>query len=454
MISLESSGRARRWTVSPVFLALILSSLVGCGGRVSAITASPLADSPGRPLTKVEVVRPSRQPMRRVVEEPGQVEAYEVTAMHAKVAGYIKSWSVNIGSKITKGQVMAAIDVPEVEAEAEQKRAMLEQAQARLVQAQASIEVGQADIAAAAAKLAEARAGMKRVEADVNRWRSESARVEQLFRERAQTGTLVDETRSKLQGAEAMREEVEARVKTAQAGSAQAAATLDKSKADLMATAAGIAVARSELRGAEALLAYQKILAPYDGVVTRRNVDVGHLTVPGGQGEPLFVVARSDLVTVAVAIPEMFAASVEVGDRATIRIQAISGKLFEGTVTRTAYALDVKSRTLRAEVDLPNPDGKLHPGLYAYASIVAEDHPQALTIPSTAVIKEKGKTSCFVVIDGRLAKQTIEVGLADLALTEVVSGIGPDDAVVKAGIVALVDGQPVEVTKPAAIARP
>ena len=392
--------------------------------------------------------------MRRVVEEPGQVEAYEVTAMHAKVAGYIKSWSVNIGSKITKGQVMAAIDVPEVEAEAEQKRAMLEQAQARLVQAQASIEVGQADIAAAAAKLAEARAGMKRVEADVNRWRSESARVEQLFRERAQTGTLVDETRSKLQGAEAMREEVEARVKTAQAGSAQAAATLDKSKADLMATAAGIAVARSELRGAEALLAYQKILAPYDGVVTRRNVDVGHLTVPGGQGEPLFVVARSDLVTVAVAIPEMFAATVEVGDRATIRIQAISGKLFEGTVTRTAYALDVKSRTLRAEVDLPNPDGKLHPGLYAYASIVAEDHPQALTIPSTAVIKEKGKTSCFVVIDGRLAKQTIEVGLADLALTEVVSGIGPDDAVVKAGIVALVDGQPVEVTKPAAIARP
>jgi RND family efflux transporter MFP subunit len=392
--------------------------------------------------------------MKRVVEEPGQVEAYEVTAMHARVAGYVKSWSVNIGSKITQGQVMAEINVPEAEAEVEQKRAMVEQAQARRVQAGASVEVGQADVLAAAAKLAEARAGMKRVEADVNRWRAESARVEQLFRERAQTGTLVDETRSKLEGAEAMREEVEARVKTAQAGSAQAAATLDKAKADLAATAAGIAVARAELRGAEALLAYQKILAPYDGVVTRRNVDVGHLTVPGGQGEPLFVVSRSGLVTVAVAIPEMFAVAVEAGDRATIRIQAIPGKPFEGRVTRTAYALDVKSRTLRAEVDLPNPDGKLHPGLYAYASIVAEDHPDALTIPSTAVVKEAGKAACFVVVNGRVAKRTIEIGLADLALTEVVSGIEPNDSVVKVGVASLVDGQVVEVTKPVANARP
>ena len=454
MIELDRMVSARRWIVGPALPALILSILAGCGGRISAITAPPRTNSSGQPLTKVEVVRPSRQPMRRLVEEPGQVEAYEVTAMHAKVAGYVKSWSVNIGSKIAKGQVMAEIDVPEAEAEAEQKRAMLEQAQARRVQAGASVEVSQADVLAAAAKLAEARAGMKRVEADVNRWRSESARVEQLFRERAQTGTLVDETRSKLEGAEAMREEVEARVKTARAGSAQAVAALDRSKADVAVMAAGILVAKSELRGAESLLAYRQILAPFDGVVTRRNVDVGHLTVPGGQGEPLFVVARSDLVTVAVAIPEMFAAAVEVGDRATIRIQAISGKPFEGRVTRTAYALDVKSRTLRAEVDLPNPDGKLHPGLYAYASIVAEDHPDALTIPTTAVIREAGKASCFVAIDGRLAKRTIELGLADSALTEVVSGVGPDDTVVKAGVASLVDGQSVEVTKPTANARP
>ena len=432
---------------SPTLAALLIALVAGCDRPIVA-TSGIGTENQARPLARVEVVRPARQTMRRLVEEPGQVEAFEVTAIHAKVAGYVRSWSVNIGSKITKGQVMAELDVPEAEAEAEQKRAMLEQAQARRVQAEAAVEVAQADILAADAKLVESRAGMKRVEADLSRWQAEFARVEQLFRERAQTGSLVDETRSKLRGSEAMREEFEAQVKTAMAAIAQATAALDKARADLAAAGSGIAVARSDVRGAEALLAYNRIVAPYDGVVTRRNLDTGHLTVPGGQGEPLFVVARSDLVTVVVAVPELFAAAVEPGDRALIKLQAIPGKTFEGKVTRTAYALDAKSRTLRAEIDLPNPDGKLHPGLYAYASIVAEEHPDVLTVPSSAVGRDGEKAFCFVVRDGHAARCPIEVGLVNGTSTEVVSGLRGDEDIVKAGVASLADGQPVETTKP------
>ncbi len=429
-------------------VAIVVAIVAGCE-RPLVATTDPGPNKQARPVAKVELVRPARQAMRRVVEGPGQVEAFETTAVHAKVAGYVRSWSVNIGSKITKGQVMAELDVPEAEAEAEQKRAMLGQAEARRSQAEAAVKVCQADVAAADAKLVEARAGMKRVEAELARWQSEFARVEQLFRERAQTGSLVDETRSKLRGAEAMREEVEAKVTTAQATVAQTKAALEKSHADVAAATAGIEVARADDRGAAALLAYNRIVAPYDGVVTRRNLDTGHLTVPGGQGEPLFVVARSDLVTIVVSVPELFAAAVEPGDRALIRLQSIPGRTIEGKVTRTAYALDAKSRTLRAEIDLPNPDGRLHPGLYAYASIVAEDHPDALTLPTSAIGRDGDKAFCVVVREGLAARRPIEVGFVDGTSTEVISGLRGDESIVKTGIASLADGQPVEASQPA-----
>ena len=450
---IDRTGSEYRTGSTPrgAFLAAVLVAiLAGCERPIVATTRE---GRQGLTIAKVELVRPARQAMRRVVEEPGQVEAFEVTAIHSKVAGYVRSWAVNIGSKITKGQVLAELDVPESEAEAEQKRALLEQAQAKRTQAEATVEVASADVDAAEARLVESRAGMKRVEADVARWQAEFARVEQLFRERAQTGSLVDETRSKLRGSESMREEVEAHVKTAQAAVTQAKAALNKARADVAATASGIAVARSDVRGAEALLAYNRIVAPYDGVVTRRNLDTGHLTVPGGQGEPLFVVARSDLVTVAVPVPELFAAAVETGDRALIKLQAIPRKTFEGKVTRTAYALDSKSRTLRAEVDLPNPDGKLHPGLYAYATIIAEEHPDALTVPTSALGREGEKAYCVVVREGLARRRPIQVGLSDASSTEILAGLEADESVVKAGVASLTDGQPVEVTRPA-VAQP
>jgi RND family efflux transporter MFP subunit len=431
-----------------ILAAILAATVAGCDRPIVA-TTSPGREKQTQPVAKVEVVRPARQTMRRTVEEPGQVEAFETTAIHAKVAGYVRSWSVNIGSRITKGQVMAELDVPEADAEAEEKRAMVEQAQAKRAQAEAAVEVARAETVASDARLVEARAGMKRVEADLTRWQSEFARVEQLFRERAQTGSLLDETRSKVRGAEAMRDEIEAQVRTAQAAVALAKASLDKALADVSAAAAGVSVARSELRGAEALLAYTRIVAPYDGVVTRRNVDTGHLTIPGGNSEPLFVVARSDLVTVAVHVPELFAAAVEPGDRALIRLQSIPGKPFEGKVTRSAYALDPKSRTLRVEIDLANPDGKLHPGLYAYASIIAEEHTDALTIPTSAIGRDIDKPYCVVVRDGHASRRPIELGLSDGASTEVVSGLLGDELVVKAGVASLLDGQPVESTGPA-----
>ena len=185
-----------------------------------------------------------------------------------------------------------------------------------------------------------------------------------------------------------------------------------------------------------------------NGIITQRNVDTGDLTRAGSDAEALFIVARSDVVTVRVNVPEGFAADVNPGDRALIKIQEMKGKTVEATVSRIAWALDPKTRTIRVEIDIPNPGGKLLPGLYAYATVIVEEHPNVLTVPTTAVITEKDETFCVIVAGGRATRRPIALGLRDGALAEVKSGLDEGEAVVKANVSSLTDGQPVEVVDP------
>lgn len=431
-----------QFTPKPVGASLLamLAFLSGC----EKPTAATPSNGETAPATRVEVVRPTRRNIRRTVAEPGQVQAFETTEVHAKIAGYVRAWHVNIGEKVRKGQVLAEIDVPELQAEWEQRNAEIAQAEALRVQSEAASRVAKAAVETAEAKTVEALAGVKRVTADLERWRTEHQRVDRLYREHAVDGALLDETRSKLLAAESAREEIDAQVAAAKAGVAQSRAAFDKSSADLAAAATAVSVAKAAARRVEALLGYLKIVAPFDGVVIRRNVDTGDLTAPGIQAEPLFVVARTDLATVAVGVPELYAPEVDHGDRATIRIQALPGRLFEGKVTRTAQALALKSRTLRAEIDLPNPDGILLPGLYAYATIAVQERSRVLALPNSAVFEDGTQRYCVVVRKGRALKIPIRVGIADDAWTEILTGLDPTEQVVKSNPSGIPNGQAIQ----------
>jgi len=258
----------------------------------------------------------------------------------------------------------------------------------------------------------------------------------------------LDETRSKLRVSEAGSEEVEDQVKTAEMAVLHARALLDKARADVTAAAASIQVARSDARHTQALRAFPTILAPYDGVVTHRNVDVGDLTQPGAQGPPLFTMAWDDLVRIIVSVPEMYAAAVNPGARALIRLQALDGKEVEGKVARTSWCLDPSNRTLRAEIDLPNPLGSLRPGPYAHAVITVDEHQNALSVPSTALVRQNARVFCVAVVAGQCVRKTVTPGLDDGTHAEILSGLQGDDVIVKAFATSLTHGQPVTVTEP------
>ena len=219
---------------------------------------------------------------------------------------------------------------------------------------------------------------------------------------------------------------------------------LDKARSDVTTAKATIKVARFDAQRSQAMRGYETIVAPYDGVITRRNVDVGDLTRPGTQGEPLFTVVRDDLVRISVSVPEMYATEVDPGDRVLIRLQATPGKDFEGKVARTSWTLDVKNRTLRTEIDVANTKGTLRPGLYAYATIIVEEHTNALTVPSSAVVRQDSQTYCVAVANGKAERKTVKLGFDDGTSAEILSGLQGDETIVRAYATGLTDGQPVE----------
>jgi RND family efflux transporter MFP subunit len=442
----EMIGVWNRVSISAGLAALgILAAIVpGCGHPAGGPVAR--AEAPAAsPAVRVSVVKPEQATIRRITEEPGHIEAIETTPVYAKLAGYVQTVSVDYGDSVKRGQVLAELRVPEIDAELKQKHARVEQAKAGRKQAEAAVEVAQARVASARAQVEQVQAGVRRSEADAARWEAEYARVEQLFRERAQTGSLLDETRSKLHAAEAGRDEVRAQVRAAEATHIEARALLDKARSDLEAAVTLIDVARAESERAEAMSAYTKVVSPFDGIVTRRAVDTGHLTTAGTTGEPLFVIARSDIVTITVGVPEADAALVNPGDRAKIRLQALGDRTFDGAVTRTAWALNPSTRTLHVEIDLPNRDTLLRPGLYAYATIIAEEHRDVLSVPSSAIVLEGGKTYCVLIEGSRARRREVRVGLNDGRRMEIVSGLSEGDAMVGSNPGALEDGQPVEI---------
>jgi RND family efflux transporter MFP subunit len=416
-----------------LFLTGSLAFALGCGRPHAATpaagtgTAAALAQD-----ASVTTVLPERKSLPRVIEQPGHIEAFEETPLFARIAGYVQKVHVDIGDRVRVGDVLAEVSVPEMEEELKQKEALVAQAQAEVAQAQGALRAAGANVETANALVRQAEANRARAGAEFQRWESEYKRVQALVVRRVLDEQTRDETHNQFQAAAAAREEVEAKVKSAEAARDESAAHRDKAKADVSAAAAKLQVRKADQRRLEALLGYARVKAPFEGIVNERNIHTGHLLHPGSaSGEPLFVVVRIDPVRVFVDVPEADAVLIQPGAAARVRVQVLRGREFAGKVTRSAWALNAKTRTLRTEIDLPNPDGLLRPGMYAYASITSE-RPAVWTLPAAAVVLQGDQAFCFRVENGKAVRTPVRVGARDGAAIEV---LGKQTGSAKAGAV-------------------
>jgi HlyD family secretion protein len=224
-----------------------------------------------------------------------------------------------------------------------------------------------------------------------------------------------------LRTAEAALAEAKAGVRAAEAAVSAASAQRDKSDADVRVAEAQRPVADADRRHTAAVLAYATIKAPFDGVVTRRTVDVGQFVQPTsgpGGAPPLFVVVRTNPVRIFVDTPEADAPFVGRGTPARIRVQALRDGEVTGAVSRSSWVLDNQTRTLRTQIDLPNDDGLLRPGMYASAHITVE-RPGVWLIPSSVVASGDDHPHVVLRGGGKDVRTPVKLGARQGDLVEV-----------------------------------
>jgi RND family efflux transporter MFP subunit len=428
----------------------MLASIAGCQGASSAATQQAAASTPAvAAAVRVTAARPIRKTLRRESVQPGQIEAFEQTPLLAKLPAYVQKLYVDIGDHVEADQLLVDLFLPELKDELRQKEAAMVETQAEIELAAAAVLAAQAAVATAQANLSLAEAGKIRADADVARWQSQYARIGQLVAGGSLDRKLEDETRDSLKAAEAARGETLAKVEAAKAACLQSQADLAKAKANQSVARARQGNAEADASRVKALLQYTQIRAPFAGLVTERNVNRGDFVQPASTAsvKPLLVVARADIVRIFVDVPEMESPWVEAGRTGYINVQALPDRTVEGKVTRTSWMLGA-NRTLRTELDLPNPDRLLRPGMYATAHIVLQQRPNALVLPSSAIARDGQQAFCWLVAGGRARRTPITLGLQLGNDVEIASGLKEDAMVVQSQIGSLQEGQAVAVAQP------
>jgi HlyD family secretion protein len=365
-----------------VAMATAVSAVLGLTtGCAQSPATGTLPGRQARAEPVVHIIKPERRAIRHSIEQPGfNVEPFQETPLFAKISGYVTRWDpkYDIGQSVREGEVLCELYVPEMIVQLQQKEAAVRQARAQIEQARAALATAQAQM---------------------ERSRSQFERLSRVGE--AVDRESIDETRLAYQAA--------------QAGVSKARADVDVAEAQL-----GVAQAGHDF--VQTMLQYAKVRAPFNGVITRRHVNNGDFVQPAGTGSkglPLFVVDQLDPVRVFVNVPGADAPWIRDGDPVGLRLEGAGGTSLQGTVTRNARSLDPQARTLRTEIDLPNPEGKLMPGMYVQATITVQ-HTNVWTLPTGALITHGDQTLCYRLDEGKAVRMPVQVGLQGGGLAEVI----------------------------------
>ncbi len=401
----------------------------GCLGKPKA-THTSVSEPPS-----VQLIRPQMRKIVRVVGQPSFIESYERTSIYPKLDAYIEKWKVDIGDTVKKGDVLATLYVPELVEDFGTKKATVELDRERINRADKLVTVAEADIKTARASVEEAKAILAKFQAEADRWDSEVKRLRREVEREIVDPQILLESINQFKASTAARDAAKASIMKAEAELISRDATLAKARVDVSVARADLAVAQSEARRIGAWVGYLTLRAPYDGVIVTRNANTGDFVLPAtgdpsamerspnlshsGAAAPIYVVDRTDVVRIFVDVPEQDANYVSVGTKASVLVQAYRDEPISGSVTRTSWALNVKSRTLRAEIDLKNPNSQLLPGMYAYAEMTIE-RPGVRALPLAALTYSGDKTFCWRYENGRAVRTEIQRGVSDDEWVEVI----------------------------------
>ncbi len=326
----------------------------------------------------------------------GQFTPYQEVDLHAKVSGYIRRINVDIGDRVHAGEVIADLEIPELEAQ-----------------------------------VAGAKAEVRHSSSEIDRAKSEVARAESNHVAVHAAYTRLKEASDQRPGLIAQQELDDARAKDQ-----DAEAQINVAKSALEATQQQLGVSQADSQRVQALSDYSVVIAPFNGIVTERSADVGSLIQAGtspNTGVPVVRIAQSDLLRLRMPVPESDVRYIKTGGGVQVTVGAI-GRTFDAKIVRFTRALDASTRTMLAEVDVPNPSLTLSPGMYAETQVILQRRDNVLTIPTQALV-QNGNENTVLIVDAtnRVERKNVQIGIQSTNRTEVISGLSEGKSIVISG---------------------
>jgi len=382
----------------PVVLTLVLAA--GCSRRITEVNASPLPVAP--------VAKAVRADLARQVVLTAEFRPYQEVDVHAKVAGYLKEIYVDIGDRVTYNQLLGVLEIPEMADDLQRAKAAKALSDANVIRA--TDELRRAESAHQLAHLS-------------------YTRLAEVIKQRP---NLV----------------AQQEIDDAEAGDSGSEAQVSAAQAALEAAKHQVAVSQADQQKIETLSDYARITAPFTGVITRRYADTGAMIQAGTasqtQAMPVVRISQDDVLRLVLPAPESIVPRIHLGDTLEVRVPTLN-RSFHGKVQRFSEEVSLATRTMETEVDVPNPNLVLVPGMYAEVVVTIERRAGALAVPIEAVAND---TVLVVTPDGVVEERQVKTGLETENQVEIVSGLHAGELVVVGGHARFRAGQRVQ-PKPA-----
>ena len=381
----------------PAVAVALVVSLSSCSGdRADHVQANG-------PTVTVGVTKVVKKSLGRQITLSSELVPFQEIDVFAKQSGYVKKLMVDYGSHVKVGQVMAILEIPELEAQ---------------------LQEDQAEIKNASNQVTKAQHELSRYQAQYNALHLQYTRLNSVFQ--SQPGIVAQQE-----------------VDDAQGKDLAASSQVDAGQAALEAAQSQLSVAKAKLSRDQSLFDYARITAPFNGVVTERYANLGTLVQAGtsSQAMPIVKLSEDDLFRLVIPVPESYVRYIKIGDPVDVHVPSLN-RTFPGKVSRFSVELKEATRTMHTEVDVKNRDRALMPGLYADADVALEHRDDIPTIPLQAVNHEGNKTSVFVVgRNSEIEDRPIMLGLQTANDAEVVSGLAEGEEVVVSDRSALKPGE-------------
>jgi multidrug efflux system membrane fusion protein len=363
---------------------------------------------------------------------PGNIGAIQYTTIYARVDGYLKDRFVDIGDTVKAGQLLAVIDTPTVDQKLAQAKADLAKAQAALETAQAQLKEAMAKDKTAWADIEKNKGNVEFATVTANRWTDLAERGAVSYQSRDEkVRTLITTT---------------AELEAAKDNEAAAAATVKAAQSTVKEARAGVVAQQANVGRLVAEQGFQKVIAPFDGVITERKVDPGALITQGSQSSnlELFQLAKIDTVRIYVSVPQRLARYLSDGMTANVSLAEFPDKKFVGTVTNVSGALDPSTRTRQTEIKVANPGHEMLPGMYAEVNLSTLRDAPWIRVAGTTLLTRTDGQYVVVVKDGRVHYQKITIGRDFGNEVEVRTGLQGSELVVVSPDDSLQEGEKVQ----------